>query len=109
MRDELWPHGVCATRRAFTSQGVSQVRGPLSWGPLREELLLLGSVSGDGVRPAYLSREPAGYRNLLGRGGRQAVPHGIPHERGALDASRRQRIARLAHLRRLRAEVDGDR
>ena len=82
------------------------MRRPLPRRPLREELFLLGSVSGDGLRPAHLSREPAGHRDLPGRGGRQAVPHGLPHQRGALDAGRCQRIARLAHLRRLRADTD---
>jgi hypothetical protein len=36
------------------------MRRPLLWRPVRKELLLLGPVSGDGVRPVDLSRESAG-------------------------------------------------
>src|SRR5271167_5114807 len=54
MRYELRPHRVCPIDRASNPQGVSQMRGPPSWRPLREELLLLGSVSGDGLCPAHL-------------------------------------------------------
>src|SRR6516162_1522270 len=106
MRHELWPHRVCTADRASAPQGVSQVRGPLSWKPLREKLLLLGSVSGHGLRPAHLSRKPTRHRDLPGGGGRQAVPHGLPQPGGTLDAGRCQRIARLAHLRRLCADSD---
>ena len=108
MRHELWPHRVCTADRASAPQGVSQVRGPLSWKPLREKLLLLGSVSGHGLRPAHLSRKPTRHRDLPGGGGRQAVPHGLPQPGGTLDAGRCQRIARLAHLRRLCADSDCD-
>ena len=106
MRDELGPHRICATDRASAPQGISQVRRSLSWGPLRKELLLLGSVSGDGLRPTHLSREPARHRDLPGRGGRQAVPHGYSQQCGAFDAGRCQRVARLAHLCRFRADAN---
>ena len=53
------------------------MRGPLLWRPVREELHLLGPVSGDGFRPINLSRESAGHRDLPGRGRWQAVPMGF--------------------------------
>jgi len=105
MRHELGPYRVCATDRASAPQGISRMRCPLPWRPIREELLVLGPVSGDGLRLTHLSRELAGHRDLFGRGG-QAVPHGLSRERGTLNAGRRQRIARLAHLRRLRTDTD---
>ena len=43
------------------------MRGPISWKPLREELSRWGPLSGNGIRPAHLSRELAGHRDLFGR------------------------------------------
>ena len=43
------------------------MRCPLPWRPIREELLVLGPVSGDGLRLTHLSRELAGHRDLFGR------------------------------------------
>jgi hypothetical protein len=59
MRDELWPDGVCATDRVSASQAISEMRGPLRRRSLREKLLLLGPVPGDGLRATDLSRESA--------------------------------------------------
>lgn len=106
MRDERWPHGVCATARASASQGIPQVREPLRRGTLREKLLLLGSVFGYGLRAIDLSRESAGHRNLLARGGRQTLSLGFSNQCGALDAGGRQRVARLENFCRLRANAD---
>src|SRR5271155_2169815 len=105
-RDERWPHGVCATARASAAQRISQVRGSLRWRTLREKLFLLGSVFGYGLRATDLSREPAGHRNLLARGGRQTLSPGFSRQRGALDAGGRQRVARLENFCRLCANTD---
>ena len=59
MRDELWPDGVCATDRLSTSKAIPEMRGPLRRRSLREKLLLLGPVSGDGLCATDLSRESA--------------------------------------------------
>jgi energy-coupling factor transporter ATP-binding protein EcfA2 len=59
MRDELWPDGVCATDRLSASQAIPEMRGPLRRRSLREKLLLLGPVSGHGLRASDLSRESA--------------------------------------------------
>ena len=56
-----------ATDPASAPQGISEVCGPPSWRPLRQGILLLGSVSGDGLRAIHLSREPARHRDLPAR------------------------------------------
>ena len=64
------------------------------------------AVSCHGLRATDLPRELARYRSVPGGSGRQALPHG--HRRGgrSLDAGRCQRIARLAHLRRVGPTAD---
>src|SRR5271167_225696 len=71
-----------------------------------EDFLLLGSVSGNGVRAVDLPRQSARYRSLPAFDAGQALPHGIPRQGGALYPGRRQRVARLANLCRLCPGVD---
>ena len=104
MRYELRPHRVCPMDRASTPQGVSQMRGPLWWKPLREELLLLEYLAMAFAQLTY--RESLrDIETRLGAVGGKLYQHGFPHQRGAVDASRRQRIARLAHLCQLCADT----
>src|SRR5512145_702013 len=67
---------------------------------------LCRAVSGDGVRTADLSREPARYRDLPVGASRQALPYGLSRAGQALDALRRERGSRLAHLGRTRPAPD---
>ncbi len=71
-----------------------------------KEILLLGPVPVHGVRAADLPRESTRHRGLLAFHERQALPHGIPRQGRAHHSRRRQRVARLAHLCRLRAGLD---
>jgi len=79
------------------------MRVALPWRLPAEEFLLLGSVSGDGLRSVDLPREPARHRSMPAVDERQALPHGVPQSRGTLHAGGSQRVARLAHLCRFRA------
>src|SRR5664280_3051867 len=89
--------------------GVSSLRRALLGRPPAARFHLLGPVSGDGLRPVDLSRKSARHRSLLGFVTGQAVSLGIPWQGGALDAGGCERIAGLAHLRRVRAEADYNR
>ena len=60
------------------------MRFPLRWRALRETLLPLGPVSGDGLRPTDLSRKLARHRDLPASGRRQTLPHGFPYQHGTL-------------------------
>src|SRR6516162_6279519 len=102
MVDESWPNRLFATARAPTAQGVSEVRHPIRWRFSLERVLLLGSVSGNGIRSVDLSRESTRHRGVPTLDRMQSLSHGIPWQCGPFDAGRRQREARLAHLRRFR-------
>jgi len=67
---------------------------------------LCRAVPGHGLCPVDLPGEPGRHRNLSVGPGRQALPHGVSRAGTALDPGRCQRIARLAHLGRLRATPD---
>jgi hypothetical protein len=107
MRDELWPRGVCTADRAPGAQGISKVRCHVMVAIGTRRISLAGTSIWRWLSPTHLSRKPARHRDLSPIARRQAVSHGLSQQRGALDAGRRQRIARLAHLRRLRADADG--
>ena len=106
MTHESWTHCFCATGGVSSTQGVSKMRRPLSRRLLSQELLLLGSVSGDGLRPTDLPRESSRHRSMSSFRTRQTVSHGVPRSSGALDVGGRERVARLAHLRGIRPGVD---
>src|SRR3990172_9771625 len=101
MTHESRTHRLCATGGASSTQGVSKMRRPLSRRLLSQELLLLGSVSGDGVRSVDLPGKLARHRGMSSFRARQTVSHGVPRSSGALDVGGCERIARLAHLRGL--------
>ena len=69
-------------------------------------VLLSRSVSVHGVRAADLSGEPARHRSVSARPALQALSPGDSLDGRAQHAGQCQRGARLAHLRRLRAEPD---
>ena len=54
------------------------MRRALWWQFVREELLVLGSVSLHGVRTINLPRKSARHRSVPSLYGEQALPHGIP-------------------------------
>ena len=64
------------------------------------------TVSRHGVCPTHLPGKSARHRGQSFGAGVQAVPHGISRADTTLDAGRCQRIARLAHLCRLRCSPD---
>src|ERR1035437_5845460 len=76
-------------------------------------LLLLGSVSVDGLCPTHLPGWPSRYRSVPAIAGRQTLPHGFSWPGGTLHTGRRQLVASLAsrRARRLRsgAAVSGSR
>ena len=106
MRGEFRSNCFLSAHGPPASVRVPEMCGPLSRRLSAEVVLLLGPVSGDGLRPADLPREPARHRGLPAFHERQTVPHGIPRQGCALHAGRRQRVPRLAHLCRLRPGAD---
>src|SRR5436190_21634713 len=108
MAHESGPYGFLAVDQLSSRPGVPALRRALSGRPAATKPHLLGSVSGDGLRPVDLSRESARHRSLFGFVAGQALSPGIPWQGGALDAGGRERIAGLAHLRRLRPPVECD-
>src|SRR5438445_2262277 len=101
MAHESGPYGFLAVDQLSSRPGVPALRRALSGRPAAARAQLLGSVSGDGLRPVDLSRESARHRSLFGFVAGQAVSLRIPWQGGALDPGRRQRIAMLAYLRPL--------
>jgi len=67
---------------------------------------LCGTVPGDGLCSTHLPGKSARHRGQSFCASRQVLSHGVSRTRQALDAGRRQRIARLAHLCRLRCPSD---
>src|SRR5450631_67865 len=78
MAHESGPHSLLAIDQLSSRSGVPPVRPALSGRPSAARLHLLGSVSGDGLRPVDLSRKPARHRSLFGFVAGQAVSLGIP-------------------------------
>jgi hypothetical protein len=92
----LTTHGVRAV--AYLSPFGSEVSRRFQ----RAHLQLRGSVSVDGFCTADLSRKPARYRGLSACAAHQTLSHGSSRHREPQRPSRRQRVARLAHLCRVR-------
>src|ERR1035437_5007063 len=100
------PHRLLTIDQLSSRPGVPSLRRALSGRPPAARLQLLGSVSGDGLRPVDLSGKSARHRSLFGFVAGQAVSPGIPWQGGSLDAGGCERIAGLAYLCRLRAKAD---
>src|ERR1035441_2591067 len=109
MAHESGAHRLLAIDQLSSRPRVPSLRRALSGRPAAARPHLLGSVSGDGLRPVDLSGEFARHRNLFTFVAGQSLSLGIPWQGGAFDAGGRERIARLAHLRRLRPPADCDR
>ena len=67
---------------------------------------MLGPVSGDGLRAVDLSRKFARHRSVPTFCRWKAIPHGVARQDIAHDSSRRQRVPRLADLRRFRTDLN---
>ena len=106
MGHECRSYHLGATHRIFAAQRISEMRRPIQWRRKLARLLLLGSISGDGLRAMDLPRESARHRGLPGGHGREARSHGLSRPGPAFHPGRCQRHARLAHGRRLRADPD---
>src|SRR5665811_1850568 len=87
MAHESGPHRLLAIDQFPSRPGVSPLRRALSGRPPTAWLHLLGSVSGDGLRPVDLSGKSARHRSLFGFVARQTVSPGIPRQGGSLDAA----------------------
>src|SRR5437867_3598248 len=87
-------HAVSFSRR------VRSVRSAFRWEPIHKALLLLGSVSRHGLRPADLSREPSRHRSLSGNTAPQALSLRAQRTSEAILACRCQRTSGLENLRR---------
>src|ERR1022692_526165 len=105
MAHEPWSHRLLAVNQLSSRPGVPSLRRALPGRSPAARLQLLGSISGDGLRPVDLSGKSARHRSLFGFVARQTVSPGIPWQSGSLDAGGCERIARLAYLRRLRTEA----
>src|SRR5271156_1138377 len=88
MWDEYWTHRVLPTDRVPSPPRVSKVRSPLRWRSLSEKSVLLGSVSGGGVRSVNLPRQSSRHRSLPALCQWQTLPHGVPRQGGTLDVGR---------------------
>src|SRR5229473_8581610 len=84
MRDEHWAHRLLSVGRVPSPPTIPEVRRPIWRWSLSEKFVLLGSVSGDGVRSVDLPRESSRHRSVPSFRQRQALPHGIPRQGGAL-------------------------
>ena len=104
--NERRAHRLRAVDGVRVARGVPEVRAEIPPPTPQTALLMLGPVPLHGLRPAHLPREPARHRSVPRRRARAALPHGLPRAGHAQHAGRRQRAARLAHLRRLRPDPD---
>jgi hypothetical protein len=107
MDNESGPHRFLAVDQLSSRAGIPASRQALSGRLAGARPQLLGSVSGDGLRPADLSGAcdiEACLRSLQGN-----LYHLGFRGRVALDPGGRERNARLAHLRGLCLQVDCDR
>src|ERR1035438_3137369 len=98
MAHESGAHRLLAIDQLSSRPRVPSLRRALSGRPTTARPHLLGSVSGDGLRPVDLSGESARHRNLFTFVAGQAISLGIPWQGGALNAGGRKRIARHRNL-----------
>ena len=79
---------------------------PLRWRRPGANAVLCRAIPRDGVRATDLSREPARYRSLPVGPRVETLSHGFSRAGPTIDSGRRQRDARLAHLRGVRSPSD---
>src|SRR5258708_27467185 len=109
MGDECWSNRLRPGDGAFSDLRVSKMRRSLRRRFSKAQLFLLGSVSLSRLRATDVSRKLARYRSVPPFCARETLSHGLSRPHLALHAIGRQRVHRLAHLRRLRTSVDRDR
>src|SRR6266851_1721675 len=109
MGHACWPNGLRPGDGAFPRLRVSEMRHTLRGRFWKAQLFLLGSVSLSRLRATDLSRKLARYRSLPAFGAREALSHGLPRPHLTVHSSGRQRVRRLAHLRRLRPSLNRNR
>src|SRR5438445_13009703 len=88
MRDEHWAHRLLSVGRVPSPPTIPEVRRPIWRWSLSEKFVLLGSVSGDGIRSVDLPRESSRHLSLPRFHRQQALPHGIQRQGSALDVAR---------------------
>ena len=106
MVHEFWPHRLLTMDRRASGSRVPSLCQSVRWRSSSTGVLVLGSVSDDGLRSAHLPRKLAGHRSMPSFAARQTVSQGVPWSSGALDVGGRQLVARLAHLCGLRPSAD---
>src|SRR6266576_553363 len=98
--------GFCAVNGASAADDVSSLCGAI-WGTSQGQAFhLFGSVPLHGLCATDVSREPARHRSLSACSVLQTLSLGFPQRGGAQHPGQRQRNSRLAHLLRLRPELD---
>src|SRR4030043_1910063 len=111
MADELRQNRLRAADGVPSGSRIPKVRRPIPRGIQGPAIYLSRPVPLHGLRPADVSRKPAGHRNLPeGRPGK-ALPHGYPGRDLPNHLGEGQRAPRLAHLCRLRTtdtDLDGE-
>src|ERR1035437_9207694 len=104
--DEPRQAGVCAIDGTLSADDIPSLRDSLSGRTQGQDFLVPGSVPVYGVRAVDLSGEPSGHRSLLACAALQTVSPWDSFGDRAQYAGQCQHGARLAHLRRRRAEPD---
>jgi len=105
-RHELRMRSVQSDDRSFVPSRLPQMRGPLRRQSPGPHVQLLGSVPVHGLCPVHFPRVAARHCFLSALGRLGLVSPGHPRQCLAQHLGRRQRIARLAHLRRFRSDPD---
>src|ERR1035437_667191 len=91
MVHERWAHHFFATHFLSSRPRVSSLRGAVSGRFSLAWTVLLGAVSGHGVRPTNLPRESARHRSLSPRAGCETLSSRLSPHGCALHVGRRQR------------------
>src|ERR1700723_2575086 len=105
MTGELWTHRLLATDPTSPRKRFSKLCCPLQRRLELQRILLLGPITGDGLRATHRSREPVRYRVRLARYQASCIPWGSAAS-VALDTGRCQRITRLENLCGVRSSID---
>ena len=100
--DAHWQSRFLATHGVRAVAYLSPFGGEVSRRFQRAHLQLPGPVSVDGFRTTDLPRKPARHRGVSARAAHQTLSHGAAWQSEPQHPGRRQRVARLAHLCRVR-------
>src|SRR5215467_12816945 len=105
-RHEQWTEPVFATHQSLAPARVSAMCRTLLWQLSGAEFFLLGPVSHHDFRAVELPGKSARHRRLPAFAATPTLSSGNPRPDLAQHAGRRQRVARLADLCRLRSGID---